>query len=210
MTNVYISPCDPNLSSFVVDIGENPFVSGNTYYLTFTAETSSGCFTINEITTDPALDTVNTISLQYNDCLECLQDNGWSYLVTSCDIPGLGGPVSATLFNQDPINKFYILCDNDNFAFSGCLCFHVTGITSDIFPYPFGINGPYEDCTCSGIPRSANTETIICEQVCVSGGSEGYDIVQVVPPHPVWTDGYGTSVTQMNAVTLGGMFGLNS
>jgi hypothetical protein len=209
MANVYISPCDPNLSSFVVDIGENPFVSGNTYYLTFTAETSSGCFTINETTSDPASDTVNTISTQYNDCFECLQDNNWSYLVVSCDDPGLGGPVSATLFNQDPLNKFYNLCASD-FEFEGCLCFQVTGITSNVFPYPFVINGPYEDCTCSGIPRSANTETIICEQVCVSGGSEGYTVVQVVPPHPVWTDGYGTPVTQLNAVTLGGMFGLNS
>jgi hypothetical protein len=65
-------------------------------------------------------------------------------------------------------------------------------------------------CTDGNLPRSANTETIICEQVCISGGSGGYTVVQVVPPHPVWTDGYGTPVTQMNAVTLGGMFGLNS
>lgn len=204
MANVYITPCDPNSASFVVDIGENTFVSGDTYYLTFTAETSPGCFTINEITTDTASDTVNTISTQYNDCFECLQDNNWSYLVVSCDNPELGGPVSATLFNQDPINKFYILCDNDNFAFSGCLCFHVTGITSDIFPYPFGINGPYEDCTCSGIPRSANTETIICESC------DGLTVREVTAPHPVWTDAQGVAVTQMNAVTLGGMFGLNN
>jgi hypothetical protein len=65
-------------------------------------------------------------------------------------------------------------------------------------------------CTDGNLPRSANTETIICEQVCISGGSGGYTVIQVVPPHPVWTDGYGTPVTQMNAVTLGGMFGLNS
>ena len=65
-------------------------------------------------------------------------------------------------------------------------------------------------CTDGNLPRSANTETILCEQVCISGGSGGYTVVQIVPPHPVWTDGYGTPVTQLNAVTLGGMFGLNS
>lgn len=203
MANVYITPCDPNSASFVVDIGENTFVSGDTYYLTFTAETSPGCFTINEITTDTASDTVNTISTQYNDCFECLQDNNWSYLVVSCDNPELGGPVSATLFNENPLNKFYNLCASD-FEFEGCICFQVTGITSSVFPYPFIINGPYEDCTCSGIPRSANTETIICESC------DGLTVREVTAPHPVWTDAQGVAVTQMNAVTLGGMFGLNS
>lgn len=52
---------------------------------------------------------------------------------------------------------------------------------------------------------SANTETIIC------GTCDGAQTVfEVIPPHPVWTDGYGIPVTQLNAVTLGGMFGLNS
>lgn len=204
MPNYNITPCDPNLTPFIVYSELTPFVTGGTYYLTFQKELSPGCFTIGGITVDDADDIVDTISPQYNDCLECLQNNNWSYSVISCDNPGLGGPVSATLFNQDPINKFYILCDNDNIAFSGCLCFHVTGITSDIFPYPFGINGPYEDCTCSGIPRSANTETIICESC------DGLTVREVTAPHPVWTDAQGVAVTQMNAVTLGGMFGLNS
>jgi len=29
-------------------------------------------------------------------------------------------------------------------------------------------------------------------------------------PHPVWTDGYGTQVTQLNMITLGGPNGLNN
>ncbi len=52
---------------------------------------------------------------------------------------------------------------------------------------------------------SANTETIICVQPC-----SGTTKIQVIPPHPVWTDEYGNDVIQMNSVTLGGPNGLNA
>ena len=58
-------------------------------------------------------------------------------------------------------------------------------------------------------PRSAYTEQIICIQVC-DGISGSTIVVAVNPPHPVWTDNYGTEVTQLNAVTLGGVNGLNN
>jgi hypothetical protein len=32
----------------------------------------------------------------------------------------------------------------------------------------------------------------------------------VTTPHPVYTDGFGTPVTQLNMVVLGGINGLNS
>lgn len=54
---------------------------------------------------------------------------------------------------------------------------------------------------------SANTEQNICLQICdLSGGTT---VVSVATPHPVWTNEYGGEVTQLNAVTLGGMYGLN-
>lgn len=56
-------------------------------------------------------------------------------------------------------------------------------------------------------PRSANTESILCIDVCTPTGST---VVSVQPPHPVWTDNYGVAVTQLNSVTLGGPNGLNS
>jgi len=52
-------------------------------------------------------------------------------------------------------------------------------------------------------PRSANTEVFICIPDCYFTGSTA-----VTPPHPVWTDGYGTPVTQLNMITIGGN-GLN-
>jgi len=76
---------------------------------------------------------------------------------------------------------------------------------------------PYEtyyncvECTFDNtrFPRSANTETLICV-VCCDCGSSGSTITQVAPPHPVYTDQYGTDVTQMNMVVLGGPRGLNN
>jgi hypothetical protein len=52
--------------------------------------------------------------------------------------------------------------------------------------------------------RSANTETFVCILDC-SGNT-----ISVSTPHPVWTDPYGTPVTQLNMTTLGGVEGLNS
>ena len=51
---------------------------------------------------------------------------------------------------------------------------------------------------------SANTETFICVTDCEFTGSTA-----VSPPHPVWTDGYGTPVTQLNMVLIGSGNGLN-
>ena len=51
---------------------------------------------------------------------------------------------------------------------------------------------------------SANTETFICVPDCEFTGSTA-----VSPPHPVWTDGYGTPATQLNMVLIGSGNGLN-
>ena len=67
----------------------------------------------------------------------------------------------------------------------------------------------YDNCNecIIDIPRSANTEYTICE-VCFDGSV--VTVYNLTPPHPVYTDGYGTPVTQLNMVTLGGPNGLNS
>ena len=67
----------------------------------------------------------------------------------------------------------------------------------------------YDNCheCIIDIPRSANTEENICIEIC---GPSGNTVTSVPSPHPVWTDGYGTQVTQLNAITLGGQNGLNN
>jgi len=69
----------------------------------------------------------------------------------------------------------------------------------------------YDNCNecIIDIPRSANTEYTICE-ICCDCGSTGSTINLLTPPHPVYTDGYGTPVTQLNMVVIGGPNGLNS
>jgi len=67
----------------------------------------------------------------------------------------------------------------------------------------------YDNCheCIIDIPRSANTEENICLEIC---GPSGNTVTSVPSPHPVWTDNYGTEVTQLNAITLGGQNGLNN
>ena len=60
-----------------------------------------------------------------------------------------------------------------------------------------------EECT----PVSAGTEYFVC-QIC--GDASGSTATQITVPHPVWTRPNGASVTLLDAVQLGGMFGLNS
>jgi hypothetical protein len=56
-------------------------------------------------------------------------------------------------------------------------------------------------------PRSGGTETFLCLQICTPSGTT---VTSVSVPHPVWTDGYGTAVTQLGMVVIGGPDGLNS
>jgi hypothetical protein len=63
-----------------------------------------------------------------------------------------------------------------------------------------------DDCVFDNTrqPRNAGVEVDICVELC------DQSVVSVTPPHPEWTDGYGTQVTQLNMVTLGGPNGLNN
>lgn len=56
-------------------------------------------------------------------------------------------------------------------------------------------------------PRSGGTETFLCIELCTPSGTT---VTSVSVPHPVWTDGYGTAVTQLGMVVIGGPDGLNS
>jgi hypothetical protein len=53
-------------------------------------------------------------------------------------------------------------------------------------------------------PRNSGIEVTVCVELC------DQSVVSVTPPHPVWTDGFGTEVTQLDMITLGGPNGLNN
>jgi hypothetical protein len=80
-----------------------------------------------------------------------------------------------------------------------------------ISPTTYSAITQYDNCNecIIDIPRSANTEYEVCE-ICCDCGSTGSTINLLTPPHPVYTDGYGTPVTQLNMVVIGGPNGLNS
>lgn len=105
----------------------------------------------------------------------------------------------AKVLNQGPI-----------FANGGTECYELLDScilpnTSEYIPTLF-----YGNCLLCNQPLSAGTETLVCEQVCISGGTGGYTVVQISPPHPVWTNQRGKAVVITDAIALGGMFGLNS
>jgi len=93
------------------------------------------------------------------------------------------------------------------------LCVELIGATfsrTEIWNFK---DGPEVSCeTCQNkifnYPRSANTEVLVCEVCCpcdISGST-----FTVTPPNPVWTDGSGIAVTQLNMIVLGGENGLNN
>lgn len=202
MANYLIRSCD-NVTEYVVDPGINVIAIGEIYFFTFTGETNSICGTVISEDSGSINEGLNSVT-PYNNCLECLQDNGFSFLVTGCTLP-IGGPVSSVQFNEWPLGNFYTLCANND-EFEGCSCFEVIGIEPGVYPFSFTISGPYSDCNCQP-PRSANTEVDMCLEICTPDGNT---VVSTSPPHPEWTDGYGTQVTQLNMITLGGQNGLNN
>jgi len=67
-----VAPCAGG-SGINVDFNSSslPAVGGN-YYLTFTGGTTPGCYEVVD-TAEPSIgiDTVSTMSINYNDCLTC-------------------------------------------------------------------------------------------------------------------------------------------
>lgn len=115
-------------------------------------------------------------------------------ITTFCDTYG-GLPISGSVWNLLNLET------SENI----CATFISPSVDSGVTvwePYGEPFNG-CGDCNIS-IPKSANTEVTICVELC------DQSVVSVTPPHPEWTDGYGTQVTQLNMVTLGGPNGLNN
>lgn len=168
--------------------------------VSFFIDEISLCGTVLGVSSDP----ITPLSLYndiHTDCLNCYQDNEKSFLVRACNNPILEGPINAIYFSQNPIGKFVTV---EGPFWEGILCFEVLSVLNELFPASFLVSGYYNDCNCEGgIPRSANTETVIC--VVCSGETS-----TVIPPHAVYTDAQGVSVTQLNTVALGGPNGLNN
>jgi len=206
MANYIINECLTNdvyiISAVTLNVGES---------IRFGVGEDLFCGNVVTVT-EEAITPLSYLDSQYSDCCECLADN------------------------VESLNFHFIRCgtseeiniESDNF----CTEYGVptTGLTYEIqfgSETPFcatfeglselGVtnyhysSGPFSLCEDCGEepPRSAGTEYEVCE-ICCDCGSTGSTINLITPPHPVYTDGYGTPVTQLNMVVIGGPNGLNS
>ena len=149
---------------------------------------------------------------QYTDCCECLED-GTESLNFSFIRCGTEEEINIEAF--DFCDQFGSpttgLTYEIQFGSETPFCATFEGLSeSGATDYTY-VSGPFSLCENCGEepPRSAGTEYEVCE-ICCDCGSTGSTINLITPPHPVYTDGYGTPVTQLNMVVIGGPNGLNS
>jgi hypothetical protein len=182
------------------------------------------CVQITDVDIPGGILTATTDS--YTSCYDCLINNYTKARLNPCSSDY---PYSPPLFD---ISDFgYILVPGQTFnleftiegrsgteTFSGC--FEVEGTfqlsedeyisllaeqvatLSQIFFYN------YTTCDECLNGFSTGTESTICVICCPC--TTGETVTSVVPPHPIWTNGQGQAITQLNAITLGGPNGLNS
>lgn len=136
----------------------------------------------------------------FTTCLDCIQSEDFIYVFESCVNDGVFLNLDSNTFNFVPEVGLSYYIETGSVT-SGCYVF-VSLDSGSSDPYT-SIYGPYEDCEIC-VPRNVNPEYFLCVPDC-SGNTITLNL-----PHPVWTDGYGTPVTQLNAVTLGGPDGLNN
>jgi len=164
---------------------------------------------ISETELEPA--PLYTYLHSYTDCCDCFTGSGYqSFIFTKCDETTFTISISGfcEVYGSNPKNReVFQFTENENFF---CATFTDLSIDQVEENNYFPEDGPFVSCSECEIdtPRSANTESTVCV-ICCECGATGSTITQVSPPHPVWTDGYGTSVTQLNMITIGGN-GLNN
>jgi hypothetical protein len=155
-------------------------------------------------------------TLRYDTCETCNSQGAIGITLLSCDIPYTESFVQITLENYLQILNYGSL-QNYSVSDQNGNCYTI----SNVCPIPLNSNeftpvGFYFNCSiCSennpdvNPPRSANTEYNTCV-ICCDCGSTATTVNSVTTPHPIYTDGFGTPVTQLNMVVLGGINGLNS
>jgi hypothetical protein len=170
------------------------------------------CGTVGAVTL--SAETLNIYFLQlYDDCCACLEGDGRESLNFHFIRCGTDEDISieATNFCTEYGVPTTGLTYEIQFGSETPFCATFEGLSeSGVTGYHYS-SGPFSLCEDCGEepPRSAGTEYEVCE-ICCDCGSTGSTINLLTPPHPVYTDGYGTPVTQLNMVTLGGPNGLNS
>ena len=167
------------------------------------------CGTVGVVTESEETPNITFVQL-YDDCCECLsgltESLNFNFIICGTE---LEINIEATNFCSQiglPITGLTYEIQLDSYV---PFCATFQGLSESGETNYFYVSGPSSGCEDCGEepPRSANTETFLCQEICTSGGTT---TISITPPHPVWTDGYGTAVTQLNMITLGGINGLNN
>jgi hypothetical protein len=224
--------CENNVD--IVIWNASACTASNTYssfYVTTDSSTQIGdvvklMWGSNEWICAQLLNTVSSYSGYYTYYNTQNNGSGETLIYDSCENCNSQGLIGVTLVNCDTLVESFVSITLDNYLSiynfgsltnysvkdSDGSCYQITNLC----PIPLEEQGFtavefYFNCTfCESSiaspppPRSANTENFICIPDCEFTGSTA-----VAPPHPIWTDGYGTPVTQLNMVVLGGPNGLN-
>ena len=169
------------------------------------------CGTVGAVTESP--ETLNIILVQsHDDCCACLsgltESLNFNFIICGTELEinieatnfcrEHGLPITGMTYELQLASYVPFCATFEGLSESGETNYHYS-------------SGPFSLCENCGEepPRSANTLDTICVEICTTGDT-GTSVVSVNPPHPVYTDGYGTPVTQLNMVTLGGPNGLNN
>ena len=147
----------------------------------------------------------------YVSCEECSSGATLGLTIINCDtlVPS---QVNISLSEWTEISGYPNSIPNGVISDSNGVCYQVVNACPiDNNNPPFEISNFYYNqsfCRVSnqgGLrSRTSGVEVDICQLLC------DQSVQLVTPPHPEWTDGYGTQVTQLNMITLGGPNGLNN
>jgi hypothetical protein len=176
--------------------------------------TLRSCLTLTGNTDEPS-GSVTAVT-QYNSCYECFINN-----YTTVDLALCGGGIS---FAVALSNFGYVPTENESFfleitssrdgTFVGC--FEVSSVAqnskSDFESIDLGVvkflaTASFPDCDTCASGFTSGVEYKSCN-VCWDG--TGYTPTVVIVPHPTYTNQFGQTVTQLNAVAIGGFNGLNN
>ena len=164
---------------------------------------TTDCYEVISYTSETSRD---GISNNYDDCLECYQNEFTSVVFSSCTDDNesviLTASTSSLTFLPNPSSTYYLTLSGSSLEYVGC--FNFVEFSNASNQYQITSNDEYTSCyNCRvvNIPTSANTpyyECRICDTVATT----------INPPHPVYSNQFGQDVVQLNAVQLGGENGL--
>jgi len=172
-------------------------------FYSVTASSTTDCYEVLSYTIETATSGLDT---EYTDCLDCYQSEFTGVVFSSCtddnDSVVLTASTSSLTFVPNLNSVYYMTFSGSSLQYAGC--FEFVRFTNLSNQYQITSSEEYTSCyNCRvvNIPTSAGTiyySCIICDTTATT----------VNPPHPVYSNQFGQDVVQLNAVQLGGTYGL--